>query len=261
MMAQTSKAPLVSVVIPIFNGARFLPGVIQNILEQHYAPLEILIIDDGSTDATPMISKEYSDKARYVRQANLGPASARNTGLGLAKGDVVAFLDVDDVWPNDKLHHQVSRLLHHSDLDIIMGKVEFFADPPQTNPSLSPHIPQQSLINVYFGSGVFRKTVFSRVGQFDERLRYSEDHDWFLRAREMGVGILIMDKVTLYHRIHDQGMTSNKDAFGYQLPQVLKNSLARRKKTVQGIPVPLFHMSMCCEKTNLPHARESRENA
>ena len=97
-----SEKPLVSVIMPVYNGAAFLTGAIDNIRRQNYEPLEIIIVDDGSTDSTGQIVASFGSDIRYVYQANQGPAAARNHGLRLATGDLIAFLDVDDLWAENR---------------------------------------------------------------------------------------------------------------------------------------------------------------
>jgi len=240
--------PLVSVIIPVYNGEHFLSDAIGNVLKQGYAPLEILVIDDGSTDRTSAIANHFESTMHYVCQNNKGHSSARNTGLALATGEVIAFLDVDDLWPEDKLTLQIPRLLPSRAIDVVMGRVEFFWNQSDQKRTLSTGNPINCLMNVYLGSGVFKRHVFQQVGKFDEDLRYSEDHDWFLRARERGIGIMIMEQVALYHRVHEYSMTAKKEAFGFQLPRVLKNSLERRRKTRKSCAMSLPKMSTFCEK-------------
>ena len=93
------KQPLISVIIPVFNGEDFIQEAIQCVLDQKYPDMEILVIDDGSTDRTRARIDVYSDRVSYIHQPNGGPAAARNTGLKMAQGEIIAFLDADDLWP------------------------------------------------------------------------------------------------------------------------------------------------------------------
>ncbi|MCW5850182.1 MAG: glycosyltransferase family 2 protein [Anaerolineae bacterium] len=218
--------PLVSVIIPVHNGEAYLAEAVASIRAQDYPALEIIIVDDGSTDGTPIVVGRLGDDIQYERQAQAGPAAARNRGLTLAGADIVAFLDADDVWPPGKLRAQVGRLLAEPALDVVLGRVQPLNVPPSAA--------SEGVIDVHLGSAVFRRSVFDHVGLFDEGLTYSEDHDWFLRAREQGVRMTVLRQVTLLYRRHDGSLTRQSGRQGYQLPRVLKASLDRRRAQAQG---------------------------
>ncbi|MFC2106017.1 glycosyltransferase family 2 protein, partial [Candidatus Bipolaricaulota bacterium] len=114
----------VSAIIPVFNGERFLVEAIESVLAQDYDPLEIIIIDDGSTDNTPRIAAGYADRIRYVRQENGGPAAARNAGLLHSHGEAVSFLDADDLWTPGKLMSQAAGLSERASVDIVLGHLQ-----------------------------------------------------------------------------------------------------------------------------------------
>ena len=217
--------PPVSVIIPVHNGEAYLAEAVASVHAQDYPALDLIIVDDGSTDGTPALVAGLGDDIRYVRQAQRGPAAARNRGLACACTDIIAYLDADDIWPPDKLRTQVARLVAEPTLDVVLGRVQ---------PLGSKADPSTTVIDVHLGSAVFRRGVFDRVGLFDETLTYSEDHDWFLRAREQGVRMTVLRQVTLLYRRHAGSLTRQPDHLGYQLPRVLKASLDRRRAQAQG---------------------------
>ena len=102
--------PFVSVITPVHNGARFLAEAVESVERQGYEPLEIIVVDDGSTDDTPRVIAELGDRVLALRQENAGPAAARNRAIAAARGDVLAFCDADDTWPEGKLDAQLARL-------------------------------------------------------------------------------------------------------------------------------------------------------
>ena len=218
--------PLVSVIIPVHNSEAYLAEAVASIRAQDYPALDILVIDDGSTDCTPAVVAGLGDDIRRMWQVQAGPAAARNRGLRQARGDLIAFLDADDVWPPHKLRAQVGRLLAEPALDVVLGRVQPLNVPPSAA--------SEGVIDVHLGSAVFRRGVFDHVGLFDEGLTYSEDHDWFLRAREQGVRMTVLRQVTLLYRRHDGSLTRQSGHQGYQLPRVLKASLDRRRAQAQG---------------------------
>src|SRR6266536_3462505 len=115
------SGPPVSVILPVYNGARFLRDAVESVRRQRYEPLETIIVDDGSTDETREIATGFPGEVSYVRQENAGPPAARNTGLRLARGTLIGFLDADDVWTDDKLALQVPRLLEEPSVDAVLG--------------------------------------------------------------------------------------------------------------------------------------------
>ena len=218
--------PLVSVVIPVFNGEGFLREAVESVLAQKYSPLEIIMVDDGSTDGTADVARSLPETVRYLHQTNQGPAAARNRGIERAQGSLIAFADADDLWPEDKLALQLPYLMRDPAAEIVMGRIqqvllsetgaENFAEPAYS---------------VNLGSAIIRKSVFERVGLFDETMRYSEDVDWFMRAREGGAAIVTIDAVTLLYRQHDQNMTRGKSTSELNVLKALKRSLDRRRES------------------------------
>ncbi|MSP12355.1 MAG: glycosyltransferase family 2 protein [Chloroflexi bacterium] len=221
---------LVSVIVPVFNGVQFLPEAVDSIRAQNYHPLEIIIVDDGSTDDTARAAAGLGPDVRYLYKTNGGPSSARNAGLVVAKGAFMAFLDADDLWPADKLQIQVGRLLAAPELEVVLGRIQYVLLPGAQEPQIHLSEDDNSLVFIHLGSGVFRKSAFDKVGNFDETLRFSEDHDWFLRAREAGIGMVILKRITLHYRLHTGNMTREKKIQDLYLTNVLKKSLDRRRK-------------------------------
>ena len=119
-----TSARLVTVIIPCYNGSRFLTDAVASIREQNYQDVEILIIDDGSTDDSAKVAAALGGDIRYVYQANKGLPGARNAGLAHARGELIAFLDVDDVYVNDKIALQVRLLEENRDLEIVIGYIQ-----------------------------------------------------------------------------------------------------------------------------------------
>jgi glycosyltransferase involved in cell wall biosynthesis len=200
--------PFVSVIMPIHNGERFLAGAIENIKRQNYRPLEIIVIDDGSTDGTPTIARQFKEDIRYISQEKRGSFAARNVGVKMAKGDIIAFLDVDDLWAEYTLSKQVQHLNAYSSVDIVQGLIQ-----EMTLEKVSQHgdwvfkkssDPYQ-FINV--GSAVYRKEVFKTVGLFDENLKQSADTDWYYRAWRKNVTKHVIKEVALLYRKHDSNVT------------------------------------------------------
>jgi glycosyltransferase involved in cell wall biosynthesis len=217
--------PLVSVIIPVFNGERFLREAVESVLAQKYSPVEIIIVDDGSTDGTATVARSFPETVRYLHQTNHGPAAARNRGIEQAQGDLIAFADTDDLWPSHKLELQLPYLIRDSKIDIVLGRIQqVLLSETQAKEIGDP------AFSVNLGSAVIRKSCFERVGLFDETMRYSEDVDWFMRAREGAAAIMTIDAVTLFYRQHEQNMTRGKSTSELNVLKALKKSLDRRRE-------------------------------
>ncbi len=188
----------ISVIVPVYNGARFLDRCLESIHRQRYEPLEIVVVDDGSTDETPdAIARLVGQRVRSVRQPNAGPAAARNHGLRIAGGTLIAFLDVDDTWPERKLVAQAAHLRDHPAVEIVQGRIREDARAPY--------------FNVNLGALLFRRSVFDVTGGFDETLRFGEDVDLLIRAWENGIAKSTTGEVALDYHKHDTNMTNGID--------------------------------------------------
>ncbi len=220
------SAPAVSVIVPVFNGERFLAAALDSILRQPHRPLEIIVVDDGSTDGTAAVARRYSAALRYVHQENRGCAGALNRGLALAGGDLLAFLDADDLWTDDKLSIQLARLGADAELDIVAGRSQWMRAGPDGAPQI--HATRHAMLSM--GSALIRRRAFARIGGFDESFaRYGFDADWFFRAKEAGLTLEILPATTLYYRRHADNLTNDKaHELGFYA-RALKKSLDRRR--------------------------------
>lgn len=222
---------LVSVIIPVYNGEKYLAEAIENVKNQHYQPLEIIVIDDGSTDNTAEIAAEFKDSIRYIYQKNSGPSAARNCGIKMANGDVIAFLDVDDIWSDDKLKLQVGYLANNPSLEIVQGLIQQMRLSELTannQPIFEPVYKPYNYINL--GSAIYRKSVFDKIGFFDETLNYAEDVDLFIRAWENGISKVLIDQVMLFYRKHQKNMTGGKNLVDLGFIKIYKKRLDRIRK-------------------------------
>lgn len=231
--------PLVSIIIPVFNGERFLREAVESVLAQKYSPVEIIIVDDGSTDGTATVARSLPETVRYLHQTNHGPAAARNRGIEQAQGNLIAFADADDLWPSHKLELQLPYLIRDSKIDIVLGRIQqVLLSETQAKEIGDP------AFSVNLGSAVIRRSCFERVGLFDETMRYSEDVDWFMRAREGAAAIMTIDAVTLFYRQHEQNMTRGKSTSELNVLKALKKSLDRRREqTGFASALPSFKIS------------------
>jgi len=193
-------APRISVVIPAYNAAPYIGAAIESVIGQTYKDLEIIVVDDGSVDNTADVVQTYDSKIKYVRQENQGVSSARNHGIRVAQGELIAFLDADDVWFPEKLELQTQFLSAHEEAALVFGDLELVADGQVVEPSylaLKKHpwwskpdgvLAKDAFANLLEENVVSTSTtlVSSRalrqVGTFDEDLPTAEDLDLWLRV-------------------------------------------------------------------------------
>jgi len=226
--SQTPARPLVSVVIPVHDGASFLGDVVRNVLDQRYPRLEIIVVDDGSTDDVAGALRGVATDVRLFRQENAGAASARNRGIRDAAGDLIAFLDVDDLWPAANLNLLVDYLLRNPDVDVVHGHAQptRYTDPGEPGEYLGS--PAEAF-PYYIGAGLYRRQAFETVGLFDADLRFSEDADWYVRAADRGLNVHRLDAISLFVRRHGANMTRGKSLVELDQLRLFKKWLDRRR--------------------------------
>jgi glycosyltransferase involved in cell wall biosynthesis len=225
--------PLVSVIIPVYNCEKYLASALESILKQNYQPIEIIVVDDGSTDNTAQVARIFTDKIKYIYQENKGVSKARNTGVKIAEGEIITFLDSDDLWTFNKLQIQLNYLENNPNSSVVIGKTQFFKFSKVNEIEEIQAIADPQLF-LNLGSAIFKKAAFIQVGFFDETLQYSEDVDWFNRARENNISIFMHPEVVLLYQQHQNNMTRNKAASELQILKVLKQSLDRRRTRSEG---------------------------
>jgi glycosyltransferase involved in cell wall biosynthesis len=232
----------VSIIIPTYNGQSrgFLAQAIESVLSQTYANFELILIDDGSTDATSKLCKNYcSDKrVKYVFQENSGVSAARNNGIAQSSGEYVCFLDDDDVWANTKLEEQINFINNLGDkkfglcftgLEIIdkngkhTGSIQNnFAHGDMFIPMLC-----ENLVNCT-SSVIIPRKVLLDIGGFKEHLAYAEDYDLFLRIAKK-YNLYSLNKILVFYREHNKNVSSNLDKIDFYAQQVVSEALLNQK--------------------------------
>ncbi len=199
----------ISCIVPVYNGARFLAEALESILAQTLRPTEIIVVDDGSTDATPEIGRAYGQHVFYVRQPHAGPASARNLGIGFATGDFLSFLDADDLWHADKLARQMRALETNPAAGFCITYLQNFRveEPVHQRGQLRSHNFAKPMPGNVCQCLLARRGVFDAVGRFDETKHRDNDLDWFARARRAGIAKETLTETLVYRRIHGENMT------------------------------------------------------
>lgn len=231
----SNRSPLVSVIIPVYNGERYLAAAITSVLAQTHQPLEVIVIDDGSVDGSAAVARSFGEAVRYAAQTHAphgGAASARNLGVTLAHGDLLAFLDADDLWTPEKLARQVALLTREPEIDSVFGAVQQF---------ISPELPEEVRATIDCPPGaapgythaamLIRREAFARIAPFDTGWRVGEFIDWRIRAGDAGVTSAMLPEVVLLRRLHttNQGVLKRDARLDYV--RIVKAALDRRRAT------------------------------
>lgn len=220
---------LVSIIIPVFNGEKYIAETIQSVLTQSYPNIEIIAVDDGSTDNTKHIICDQFEMVNYHYQNNQGQGAALNHGLSLAKGEFITFLDADDLIMPDKTKTQVNYLKSMPEIDMVYGIVEQFVCPSLTVRQQIAHAGTALNSATLAGATLSRKNCFERVGRLDPQWIIGGYMDWYLRAKEVGLQEYYLPELALRRRIHDNNQSiTARDSRGQYL-QILKASLERKK--------------------------------
>lgn len=203
------EKPLISCIVPVFNGERYLAEALDSILAQTYRPIEVIVVDDGSTDGTADLVARYGERVRYVRQTNRGAPTARNLGLAMATGAFVAFLDSDDLWHPEKLARQMARFEARPELDLCVSHLQrFWISQLETEKrSFEDHRYAEVLPGYVTVTLLARRALFDSVGHFDTARRVGDPMDWFLRAAERGAVMELLPDLLVYTRMHENNLS------------------------------------------------------
>jgi glycosyltransferase involved in cell wall biosynthesis len=221
--------PLVSIITPAFNPGRFLAAAVESIVAQTYREWELIVVDDGS--AEPIELPGPADpRVRIVRQANRGQSAARNHGIMLSSGELVAFLDADDLWEAEKLERQVAALESRPQAVLCHTRTRFID--AQGRPGGlgwgGEYQTYQDLLDgcgVVISSVVIRRQVLFTCGLFDLLSPPAEDYDLWLKATRLGPMIAMSDPLVFY-RLHDANESRNYPRTTRELLRILRRHLA-----------------------------------
>lgn len=226
--------PLVSIVIPVYNCERYLAEAIGSVLAQTYQPIEIIVIDDGSTDKSAQVAKRFSPPVQYCYQPNSGLGAARNCGIRLAKGDYFAFLDADDIWTRDKLSIQMAVFKDTPGVDFVFGHVQQFIstdlDETQKN---KIYCPDDKMPGYVAGAMLIKSESLIHAGLFETHWHIGEFVHWYIRAKEQGMKSFMVPEIVLKRRLHTNNMGLRDRDSRTDYVRILKASLDRRRASGQ----------------------------
>lgn len=257
MVLHSKNNPLVTVIIPAYNCEGFIQYSIESVLNQTYKNIELIVVDDGSTDGTRQVVLQYKENINYIEQANGGVSKSRNTGIHHSKGEYIAFLDADDIWDRNKLEIQMICFKKHPDVEMIFSGFRHMK-----NSRIIQHASYQDTFNFFreyrysmdeiFRSGIsfrhggeqyefywgnidkylflgnfilpssviLRKESLQAVGFFDETFRVAEETDFFLRYSRFNIMGFIKNPLLSY-ALPDPGNLSGKS----NLEKLMKNAI------------------------------------
>ena len=222
----------ISVIVPVYNGAAYLNDTIATILRQTCAAHEIVIVDDGSTDGSRQIAEAYLPVVRYLRKENGGAASARNLGIANATGDFLAFIDQDDLWHEEKLARQMACFEAEPALDLCYTLVDLFWESglAEEERAYEGHRRTRHVPGYVMPTLLGRRAAFDRVGALDESLIFGDGSDWAMRAMDAGLHIKLLPEVLLYHRMHKNNLTRDRERSQDEFLRIVRARLDRLRK-------------------------------
>lgn len=210
----------ISVIMPVFNGEKYICEAIQSILRQGALISEIVVVDDGSTDRSMELAGSFA-KVKVISQQNQGIGPARNSGIRYSTCDYLAFLDADDVWRDNKTEWQFNLLSTASHLDAVLGHVEQFNE-DGSEPEGSNHFGVA-------GTMLIRRSAFMKVGWFSGQHRVGEFIEWYARAIDAGLNMTILPQLVLKRRIHGENTTLRELKARQGYLRMIRDTVKRRR--------------------------------
>ncbi len=224
-----NNLPLVTVIIPAYNYADYISTTLDSVFAQTYRPIEVIVVDDGSTDNSAEIVRGYPE-VQYFYQSNQGVSVARNVAIAAAKGEFMAFLDADDLWKPDKLSVQITYMLENPDMRITGTKVRNFLDSETQLPFWLKDNPNWEEDTAIIPSTlVVHKSVFNQIGGFSPDYRASEDTEWLWRANEVKVPMFKINEIMTLRRFHGSNLSwLMAGTHKSRVLKIIKDSIARK---------------------------------
>jgi len=222
-----AATPCVSAIVIVRNGERFLRDALTSIQQQTYPAHEIIVVDGRSTDASLSIAREFA--AHIIVQPDEGIANARNLGIAAAQGEYIVFLDHDDRWHVDKIAQQIAYHRDAPDAEYSITQMMFFHG-DASFPTQSSQV-QPSAVRVAGTPSALlaRRALFERVGGFDPRYAIACDADWFTRARDAAVSMLVVPQVLTFKRLHQDNISHDIERNRREMFAVAHQSLLRQQ--------------------------------
>jgi len=226
-----TSTPLISVILPVFNSESYVREAVESVLSQTYKPVQLICINDGSSDNSLAILKSFGDKIILIDSAeNCGIAQSRNKGVEVASGEFVAFMDADDIWKEQKLSVQMEQFVKDPELGASFSHMKCFLSPELSEEVKRTRYCPPGVLPGYISAAVLIKmSVFKKVGGFNPKWRVGEFVDWSARAKSIGVSFAIVPDVFLLRRIHgsNTGVTERPSQTDYL--KIVREALERKR--------------------------------
>lgn len=221
--------PIVSVIIPVYNTEKYLVEALNSVLSQTYKNIEVIAVDDGSTDTSPDILSKYSDRIKILSQPNRGASAARNYGVSASSGEIIAFLDSDDLWDSNKIERQLAVLQNHPEAVGVYSDVRYIdANGKEIKPTdayrmvwcsgniLEPLLAGKGVFGFSPSQTIIRRKCFELAGGFPENVKQCEDYGLWLKLSLQGPFLYLVDTLSSYRR-RPGSLTASKDVHEEQL--------------------------------------------
>ena len=225
-----NETGLLSVIIPAYNAARYLADAIESIFAQGYHPLELIVVNDGSSDNTAEVAQSFGSAIQYIHQPNGGIALALNRGLDAAQGEWLAFCAADDRWAEKRLETQFAAFAANPKPDLVFGHVQNFFSPEISDMiTRRYHCPPDPLPGFSLAAMLLRRNTFERVGTFNTEFKIGEFVDWYARAMDLELTSVLLPDIVLWRRLHGENLSIRSANARSDFARILKASLDRRR--------------------------------
>jgi len=206
---------MVSVIVAVYNGEKYLSQALESVLKQGYQNIEIIIVDDGSTDKTAEFAKSYIERSnvRYIYQENGGHGAALNTGISNANGEFLSFIDHDDIWDLNKLQLQLNAFADNPALDAVFAHQKSFAENKAAERLTFIREPMPGYMA---GPMLIRTSSFFKVGLFNTEIRKGYFFPWYDRLNLLGLKQMLLPEILYYRRVHGQNISIGRDNKDYK---------------------------------------------
>jgi len=221
----------ISVIMPVFNTERYVAEAIESVLNQKGVSLELICVDDGSTDGTGDILATYGTRITHITLPhNSGASIARNTGISYASGTFIAFMDADDLWDEHKLAKQTAQCAEDPELDVLFTNMQCFVSPElSAETAATRECPEEPMPGYAIPAMVVKRSSFDCVGPFDPTWRVGELADWFTRAKEAGLRHALLPETLLFRRIHETNTGITRRSARIDYVRIVRAALGRKK--------------------------------
>lgn len=228
-----TPSPLVTCIIPVFNGERFIAECLESVFQQTYRRIEVVVVNDGSTDGTKAVLNQYASRIKVIDQDNAGMTIARNRGVEASLGGILAFLDADDLWLAEKTEIQIAKLAANPGVGICTCMMENFWDEEVAEEAdllrgSKYDGPRMSTIQ----GMIFRREMFNRMGGINPEIEHNSEVDVLSRAREKGIPVAHVDRVLVRRRIHANNASRARGERGRaDLLRLAEQAISRHRRT------------------------------